>query len=66
MKTERANDRAKDNGKYRGKTFKNVFHEPKVLDPAIIASRREAQVSKTIFERLVLAERLGVKAEVVF
>ncbi len=46
MKTERANDRAKDNGKNRGNTFKNVFHEPKVLDPAIIASRQEAQAKR--------------------
>lgn len=58
MKTDRAKDRAKDNGKNRGNTFKNVFHEPKVLDPAVIASRQEAQASKAIFERLVLADRL--------
>ncbi len=56
------NDRRKEGGK----AFKNVFHEPQILDPAIIASRQEAQASKAIFDRLVLADLLGVNPEVVF
>ncbi len=55
-----------ERGKEGGNAFKNVFHEAKILDPAIIASRQEAQTCKAIFDRLVLADLLGVNPEVVF